>query len=178
MSREKPTASLRVPASKEDLSVQTSPEGSYSQVVVLPEPAFSPQVRKFTVGIDYSFQQYSAIDSGSDVIRFKDRNRITVGLSYVPGKYDVRRYWKRIKFMAGASVDDSYIVASGSPGLNWGVSAGMSFPLRNATSFYWSLNFNRYSFPPVNRNTISESSLGLTFGISFGESWFVRKRLE
>ena len=134
--------------------------------------------RKFTVGIDYSFQQYSAIDSGSDVIRFKDRNRITVGLSYVPGKYDVRRYWKRIKFMAGASVDDSYIVASGSPGLNWGVSAGMSFPLRNATSFYWSLNFNRYSFPAVNRNTISESSLGLTFGISFGESWFVRKRLE
>ena len=94
MSREKPTASLRVPASKEDLSVQTSPEGSYSQVVVLPEPAFSPQVRKFTVGIDYSFQQYSAIDSGSDVIRFKDRNRITVGLSYVPGKYDVRRSGK------------------------------------------------------------------------------------
>ena len=80
--------------------------------------------------------------------------------------------------MAGASVDDSYIVASGSPGLNWGVSAGMSFPLRNATSFYWSLNFNRSSFPAVNRNTISESSLELTFGISFGESWFVRKRLE
>ena len=78
----------------------------------------------------------------------------------------------------GAYVDDSYLTASGSRGLNWGISAGMTFPLRNSTSFYWALKFDRYTFPVSNRNTISESSLGLTFGVTFGESWFVRKRLE
>ncbi len=56
----------------------------------------------------------------------------------------------------GAYVDDSYLTASGSRGLK----------------------FDRYTFPVANRNTISESSLGLTFGGTFGESWFVRKRLE
>ena len=95
-------------------------------------------------------------DTGSDIIKYKDRNRLTAGITYVPSRYDVRRYWKRIKFQMGAYVDDSYLTASGSRGLK----------------------FDRYTFPVSNRNTISESSLGLTFGVTFGESWFVRKRLE
>lgn len=111
---------------------------------------------KFTAGVDYSFYKYSSLDTGSDIIKYKDRNRLTAGITYVPSRYDVRRYWKRIKFQMGAYVDDSYLTASGSRGLK----------------------FNRYTFPVSNRNTISESSLGLTFGVTFGESWFVRKRLE
>lgn len=111
---------------------------------------------KFTAGVDYSFYKYSSLDTGSDIIKYKDRNRLTAGITYVPSRYDVRRYWKRIKFQMGAYVDDSYLTASGSRGLK----------------------FDRYTFPVSNRNTISESSLGLTFGVTFGESWFVRKRLE
>lgn len=111
---------------------------------------------KFTAGIDYSFYKYSSLDTDSDIIKYKDRNRLTAGITYVPSRYDVHRYWKRIKFQMGAYVDDSYLTASGSRGLK----------------------FDRYTFPVSNRNTISESSLGLTFGVTFGESWFVRKRLE
>ena len=131
-----------------------------------------------TAGVDYSFHKYSAMDADSDFIRYKDRNRLTVGLSYIPGKYDVRHYWKRIKFQCGAYIDDSCIAASGSKGLNWGVSVGMVFPIRNSTSFYWSLNFKRLTFPLQNRNTIPESSAGLTFGVSFGERWFERRKIE
>lgn len=112
--------------------------------------------RSITAGVDYSFYKYSSLDTGSDIIKYKDRNRLTAGITYVPSRYDVRRYWKRIKFQMGAYVDDSYLTASGSRGLK----------------------FDRYTFPVSNRNTISESSLGLTFGGTFGESWFVRKRLE
>lgn len=133
---------------------------------------------KFTVGADYVLRKWSAIDSGSDFIRYKDMNRLTVGLSYTPDKYDVRRYWKHIRFLLGASVDDSYLKVSGVSGLDWTVTAGMVLPVRNSTSFYWSLKYERNSFPLYNRNTVMENCIRLTIGLSFGESWFVRKSYE
>lgn len=132
--------------------------------------------RKFTIGADYVFRKWSAIDSGSDFIQYKDMNRLTIGLSWTPDKYDVRRYWKHIKFLFGVSADDSYLTVSGVSGTNWSVSAGMVLPVRNSTSVYWSLKYERNSFPMQNRNTITENCIKLTAGLSFGESWFVRKR--
>ena len=132
--------------------------------------------RKFTVGVDYMFHKWSAIDSGSDFLRYKDMNRLTVGLRYTPDRYDVRRYWKHISFLFGVSADDSYLTVSGVSGTDWTVTAGMILPIRNSTSFYWSLKYERNSFPLYNRNTITENSIRLTVGLSFGETWFERKR--
>ena len=134
--------------------------------------------RNFTAGIDYVFRKWSAIDSGSDFISHKDMNKLTVGFSYTPDKYDVRRYWKHIRFLFGASADDSYLTVNGVSGINWTVTAGMVLPIRKSTSVYWSLKYERNSFPVHNRNTITENSIRLTIGLSFGESWFVRQRYE
>ena len=131
-----------------------------------------------TAGADYTFYGYSDIDADSGFIRYKDMNKVAVGVSYVPNRYDVRRYWKRIKFQFGASADDSYITASGVSGINWGLSAGMVFPLMNSSSVYWSMNFRRLGFPVSNRNTVRENTFQLTIGVSFGESWFVRRKIE
>lgn len=133
---------------------------------------------RFTVGADYIFRKWSAIDSGTDFIEYKDMNKITVGFSYTPDKYDVRRYWKHIRFLFGISADDSYMSISGISGIDWCVTAGMEFPIRNSTSAYWSLKYERNTFPMLNRNTITENCLKLTLGIKFGESWFERKRFE
>ena len=134
--------------------------------------------RTLTAGIDYTFQKWSSIESGSDVIRYKDRNSLVFGLSWTPGRYDVRRYWKKITFQFGSSVDDSYLAVSGRSGLDWALSTGMSFPLRNSTAFYWSLRFKRNSYTYPTRNTVTENMLTLTLGVSFGETWFVRRKFE
>lgn len=134
--------------------------------------------RTITVGLDYTFQNWSSIDSGSDVVRYKNRSRLTAGLCWTPNRYDIRRYWKKISYLFGISADDSYLTVSGKSGLNWALSAGMSFPVRTSTSLYWSLRFKRYSYPVHTRNTITENMLTFTLGISFGESWFVRKKYE
>lgn len=89
-----------------------------------------------------------------------------------------RRYWKKITFQFGASVDDSYLAVSGRSGLDWALSTGMSFPLRNSTAFYWSLRFKRNSYTYPTRNTVTENMLTLTLGVSFGETWFVRRKFE
>lgn len=134
--------------------------------------------RNFTVGADYVFRKWSAVDSGTDFIQYKDMDKITVGFSYTPDRYDVRKYWKHIKFLLGASADNSCFTVSGVSGFGWAVSAGMILPIRNSTSVYWSLKFERDAFPVYNRNTITENCLKLTVGVSFGESWFVRKHYE
>ena len=130
------------------------------------------------VGIDYTHKRWSALSSGSDVIRYKDMNRLTLGMSYTPDLYDVRRYWKKIRFMLGLSVDDSYLMSGSISGFNWTVTAGMSLPVGNATRLYWSLGFRQSSFPVSSRNTVSENQIQLTFGVSFGENWFMRKRYQ
>ena len=58
------------------------------------------------------------------------------------------------------------------------LTAGMVLPVRSSTRFYWSAGFSRSGFPTENRNTVMENCLRLTAGISFGESWFVRKKFE
>lgn len=134
--------------------------------------------RSLTVGIDYTFQKWSSVDSGSDIILYKDRNRLTFGLSWTPDRYDVRRYWKKISFRFGASADDSYLAVSGRPGLNWALSAGASFPVRNSTAFYCSFRFKRCGYPSHTRNTITENILTLTIGVSFCENWFERRKFQ
>ena len=113
--------------------------------------------RNFTVGADYVFRKWSAVDSGTDFIQYKDMDKITVGFSYTPDRYDVRKYWKHIKFLLGASADNSCLTVSGVSGFGWAVSAGMVLPVRNSTSVYWSLKFERDAFPVYNRNTITEN---------------------
>ena len=161
----------------------TTVSGSVKPTTTMTVPAYagagiSYTSRTVTAGIDYIFQKWSAASSGSDLIRYKDMHKITLGISYIPNEHDVRRYWKRIKYRFGASVDDSYLTAGGIRGYDWSVTAGMVFPVRNSTSFYWALKFRRSSFPTGNRNTISENCVSLTFGISFGETWFMRKQYE
>ena len=134
--------------------------------------------RTLTIGADWQTQKWSAVSSGSGAISYKDMNRFTAGLSWTPNPYDVRRYWKRITFLFGVSADDSYLKVNGVSGINWTVTAGMRFPVRTATSFYWSLGFKRSTWPLNNRNTVRENILSMTVGVSFGESWFVRKRFE
>lgn len=108
----------------------------------------------------------------------KDMDKLIFGLSYTPDPYSVRSYWKRIRFLFGASVDNSYLTAGGVSAKGCSLTFGMVLPVRSSTRFYWSAGFSRSGFPTENRNTVMENCLRLTAGISFGESWFVRKKFE
>lgn len=131
-----------------------------------------------TVGVDYRRQEWSSCSTDSDVISYKDMDKLIFGLSYTPDPYSVRSYWKRIKYLFGASVDNSYLTVGGISAKGWSLTFGMVLPVRLSTRFYWSAGFSRSGFPTENRNTVMENCLRLTAGISFGESWFVRKKFE
>ena len=138
----------------------------------------SYSTENLTVGVDYRRQEWSSCSTDSDVISYKDMDKLIFGLSYTPDPYSVRSYWKRIRFLFGASVDNSYLTAGGVSAKGWSLTFGMVLPVRSSTRFYWSAGFSRSGFPTENRNTVMENCLRLTAGISFGESWFVRKKFE
>lgn len=129
---------------------------------------------RWTFGADYSFQDWSGIESGSSVVRYKDMNKIALGVSYVPEPYSVRHYYQRIRYQAGISVDDSYLSVSNTSGLNLSCSCGVVLPLINRMSANIALTYSRRSFPIENRSSITENSFRLTIGISFRESWFMK----
>lgn len=134
--------------------------------------------RKMVVGIDYLFQGWSGIESGSKIVTYKNMNRWVVGVSYTPNPYDVRKYWRRITYQAGASLNDSYLRVSGSSGINYRFTYGMVFPLKNTSSIYFGLEYGRNGFPVRNRSSIRENYFKLTLGFSFKDAWFIRHKFD
>lgn len=103
----------------------------------------SYSTENLTVGVDYRRQEWSSCSTGSDVISYKDMDKLIFGLSYTPDPYSVRSYWKRIRFLFGASVDNSYLTAGGVSAKGWSLTFGMVLPVRSSTRFYWSAGFPR-----------------------------------
>lgn len=139
---------------------------------------FSLASRKMIVGLDYLFQGWSGIESGSEIVTYKNMNKWVVGISYTPNPYDVRKYWRKITYQAGVSLNDSYLRVSGSSGMNYRFTYGMVFPLRNTNSVYFGLEYGRNSFPVVSRSSIRENYFKLTLGFSFRDAWFIRYKFD
>lgn len=140
---------------------------------------FSFMTPKMVVGLDYQFQGWSGIESGSDVITYKDMNKWIAGISYTPNLYDVRKYWRRITYQLGASVNDSYLRVSGASGLNYRVTCGMVFPVKNNMgSVYFGMEYGKNSFPVQNRHSIRENYFKFTIGFSLKDAWFIRYKFD
>lgn len=129
---------------------------------------------KITVGADFLFQKWSRVNSGSGTVRYKDMNKLTVGLSYTPYRYDPRNYMKTVSYKLGLSVNDSYLSVNRRSGINYSVSGGMVFPLRNMNKVYFGAEYTRNSFRVQTRNSIGESYFKLTLGFSLKEQWFMK----
>ena len=140
---------------------------------------FSFATRKMIIGIDYLFQGWSGIESGSKVIAYKNMNKWILGVSYTPNIYDVRKYWRQITYQLGASLNDSYLCVSGSSGMNYRFTYGMVFPMRNNTSsIYFGMEYGRNSFPIQNNHSIRENYFKFTVGFSFKDIWFIRYKFD
>ena len=141
---------------------------------------FSFTTRKMVVGLDYLFQVWSGIESGSKVVTYKNMNKWTMGVSYTPNAlYDIRKYWRNISYQFGASINDSYLRVSGSSGLNYRFTYGMVFPLKNnRSSIYFGMEYGHNAFPVQNRYSIRENYFKLTIGFSLKDIWFIRYKFD
>ncbi|WP_080902588.1 hypothetical protein [Parabacteroides sp. Marseille-P3160] len=126
--------------------------------------------KKWTQALDYSFYQYSVLNSGDSRVKFNDSHELRYGLSFLPSEHSFDSYWKRVGYKAGVNVSTPYYKISGNSGIAYRLSLGLDLPVMNGclhTAFFYDhLNVTGR----LRRNT-----LGFALTYSFGERFYKLK---
>ena len=129
-------------------------------------------------GVDYRLQKWSRMTSSVGTIRYKDMNKVSAGISYIPAGVTARRYWQAIKYQAGVMVNDSYMTVANQDSFNYAVTLGAVLPMRNTNSVNVALEYGKTGELTGSRNAVREDYFKITLGFSFKEAWFIKIKYD
>ena len=155
------------------------------------------QDAKFIINADYAYQNWGGDNaffqqdavSGMSV-KYVDTHTYKFGFEYVPNRFDVRNYLKRVSYRIGVRYGDYYQSFEGHNIRQWAVTAGFGFPLRfmGATSINAGIelgsrgDLSSIIMPKLGKRVgfIQQNYIKVNLGFSlFGEDyWFVRPKID
>lgn len=107
---------------------------------------------------------------------FVNQDRFALGFTY-SAKKNIRRYWDRVQYAAGANFDTGYLEVDGKRVNNASISIGLTLPIENTFS---ALNIS-YSYGQkgkVSENLIKENYHKISLNLSLDGIWFVKRKIE
>ncbi|WP_068844122.1 aromatic hydrocarbon degradation protein [Flavobacterium chilense] len=107
---------------------------------------------------------------------FVNQDRYALGFTYKTTK-NVRKYWDRVQYAAGANFDTGYLEVDGKRVNNAAVTFGLSLPIENT---YSALNIS-YSYGQrgmISDNLIKENYHKISLNLSLDGIWFVKRKIE
>ena len=133
---------------------------------------------KILIGADVSWQNWSKFSVMDRVDSLKNALIAVAGIQYTPNPLS-SKYYKKIKFRAGAKFSTGYMRFQDTPIQEFSVSAGVGFPLRTFTS-QSSINimFEYGRMGTTKNNLIQQDSFKVIFGFILHEKWYQRVKLE
>lgn len=163
---------------------------------------------RLTVGVDYTLQKWAnvkyphfatnietdgntsypgqlveqATDSNSDYEGWKFNNsyKLSIGMEYVPS-YTARSIFKRMRYRLGGYYSDPYVKVKGADTREYGVGGAVVVPIFNGHSSKTSLFTLSAEYVNVNpkvNGLIKENYLKLSVGLTFGELWFFKWKVQ
>jgi hypothetical protein len=126
-----------------------------------------------SAGFDYTREQWADTRFYSKTDTLYNVNRFAAGVSYIPNP-NSRFYHNRIKYSAGASVANSYVLGSAN---NYTASVGLGFPLRSAKT-YLNAVFEYGNNKVSSSAALQEEYFKFTLSASISELWFHKRRLD
>jgi len=142
---------------------------------------------KFRAEIDYTRADWK--NSGMDLVdgfttsgatlamanSVKDTYR--VGFEYIPNMSDVRYYYKKIAYRAGAYYSNEYFTVDGKPINSIGITLGATLPI-----FRWynglTVTMDLGKRGTTDNNLIQEKYIRFSFGVNLFDIWFQKPRYE
>ena len=123
---------------------------------------------------DFDFGGYTP-DGSSDL---QDRARIGGGLQYLPGGANrTARYFSRVGYRLGGYTERAFVAPEGTDLYTTALTAGLSLPTRLPTARL-DLGVEAGSRGTTDGNLVRDLFIRATATFHFGESWFVRRRLD
>lgn len=142
---------------------------------------------KWMVGVDYTLQKWGDVDypqtnnsTGLYEVKsglLKDRSKITVGGEWVPNA--TGRFFKRMRYRAGASFSTPYVRINGMDGpKEYSASIGFGVPIITDRTGASMFNLSAQWVHSAANNLITENTFRVNVGITFNERWFMKRKLR
>lgn len=128
---------------------------------------------QYLISFDYSFQNWQNYKVGGlNRHNLRDANKISAGFEYRPLRELGSTFWEQIIWRAGLSFEKTQYIVNNEGVNQVSFAGGLSLPI----SFENTLDIGvQYSIKGTTAsNLLKENSIRLNFGISFGETWFIR----
>ena len=132
---------------------------------------------KLTFGFDYSYQDWSDIKSLNALDNFTLDQTFNFGLEYIPNKYELRNYLKKINYRTGFYYNNSYIILKENQINNYGITFGLGFPIANQrTSLNVSYTYGKRG--TTNNNLIEENYSIIGINLTLYDFWFYKRQIQ
>ena len=94
-----------------------------------------------------------------------------LGFEYVPNRNDIRYYWRKITYRAGAYWKNEYYLLDGHPVNAWGVTIGATLPVfRWYNGITFGMEFGQRG--SLKNNMILENCINFSVGFNLFDVWF------
>ncbi len=135
---------------------------------------------KWMIGFDYLRQNWkNSSFAESTTVDFEPAidQSFRLGFEYIPNRYDIRYYMKRVSYRCGAYYDQSYISFNGNQVTSFGITLGASFPIYkwyNAVSVAVELGQRGMR----KEQLVRERYVNFLININLHDIWFIKFRYE
>ncbi|MDR2679633.1 MAG: porin family protein [Tannerella sp.] len=131
---------------------------------------------KLIIAADFTYQEWekTAFEGNRNV--FKNRSKISAGVEYIPNLYS-RPFFNRVRYRAGLSYANSYIMVNGNSYKEYGATVGLGFPISDVRSFI-NVSFEYMKIQPGLKTMINEDYLRMTLSYTFNELWFHKRKID
>lgn len=132
---------------------------------------------KFTVGFDYSQQDWSDIESFSSLDSYTLDQTFNVGLEYIPNLFALRNYLKVISYRAGFYYNNSYIKINNKQINNYGITFGLGLPIvNNKTRLNVSYTYGKRG--TTSNGLIEEKYSMIGVNLTLYDFWFLKRKFQ
>ncbi len=132
---------------------------------------------KLTLGFDYSYQDWSNVNSLNIDNSFAKDESFNVGVEYVPDMFSLKNYYKRIYYRAGMFLNNSYLNLNGKQIQNYGITFGLGLPVVNGrTSLNISYTYGKRG--TTNNGLIEENYSLIGINLTLYDFWFIKRKFQ
>lgn len=133
---------------------------------------------KWLIGADYTRQDWSGVKFGATTgISFQPAvtNSFKAGFEYIPNRYDIRYYSKRVTYRGGLYYENTYMKVAGKQIDAMGITLGATLPvLRFYNGLGLSVDMGQRG--SLQNNLVRERYIMFNISISLYDIWFVKYR--
>lgn len=134
-------------------------------------------IDKLTVGFDYSFQDWSDINSLNIDDNFTTDQTFNFGIEYIPNKFALRNYLNIINYRAGFVYNKSYLKFNNEQINNYGITFGLGFPVANRkTTLNLSCTIGKKG--TTENGLIQENYTAFGINLTLYDFWFFKRQIQ